>query len=111
MSSSNSLHGVNYPPPRNFGKILKANLKETLFPDDPFHEFKNDKLSSRILKGIQYFIPICQWLPKYNLGLFKYDLLSGITIASLAIPQGISYAKLADIPPIIGLCKLYTLTV
>ncbi|XP_060211524.1 probable sulfate transporter 3.5 [Lycium barbarum] len=103
MSSPNSLHGVNYAPPRSFGTVLKANLKETLFPDDPFHEFKNEKLSIRILKGIQYFVPICQWLPKYNLGLFKYDLLAGITIASLAIPQGISYAKLADLPPIIGL--------
>ncbi|CAN4096376.1 unnamed protein product [Withania somnifera] len=81
MSSPRSLHGVNYAPPRSFGTVLKANLKE----------------------GIQYFVPICQWLPKYNLGLFKFDLLSGITIASLAIPQGISYAKLADLPPIIGL--------
>ncbi|KAK4344234.1 hypothetical protein RND71_037328 [Anisodus tanguticus] len=103
MTSTKSLHGVNYAPPRSFGTVLKANLKETLFPDDPFHEFKNEKLSIRILKGIQYFVPIFQWLPKYNLGLFKYDLLSGITIASLAIPQGISYAKLGDLPPIIGL--------
>lgn len=111
MCSPKSLHGVNYAAPRSFGTILKANLKETLFPDDPFHEFKNEKLSTKILKGIQYFIPICQWMPKYSLGLFKYDLLSGITIASLAIPQGISYAKLAELPPIIGLCKLYTLTI
>lgn len=111
MGSPKSLHGVNFAPPRSFGTILKANLKETLFPDDPFYEFKNDKLSKRILMGIQYFVPIFQWLPKYNFGLFKFDLLAGITIASLAIPQGISYAKLADLPPIIGLCKSYTLTI
>jgi sulfate transporter 3 len=37
--------------------------------------------------------------------MFRFDLLAGITITSLAIPQGISYAKLAEIPPIIGLCK------
>ncbi|KAH0710015.1 hypothetical protein KY284_011442 [Solanum tuberosum] len=103
MGSPKSLHGVNFAPPRGFGAVLKANLKETLFPDDPFYEFKNEKLSKRILKGIQYFVPICQWLPKYNFGLFKFDLLAGITIASLAIPQGISYAKLAELPPIIGL--------
>ncbi|TMW88451.1 hypothetical protein EJD97_018553 [Solanum chilense] len=103
MSSPKSLHGVNYAPPRSFKTVLKANVKETLFPDDPFYDFKNEKLSKRILKGIQYFIPICQWLPKYKFGLFMYDLLAGITIASLAIPQGISYAKLAELPPIIGL--------
>ncbi|CAI9782513.1 unnamed protein product [Fraxinus pennsylvanica] len=41
--------------------------------------------------------------PKYDFGLFKYDLLAGITIDTLAIPQGISYANLARLPPIIGL--------
>ncbi|KAL3747525.1 hypothetical protein ACJRO7_016333 [Eucalyptus globulus] len=51
----------------------------------------------------QYFVPIFEWLPKNNLKLFPYDLLAGITITSLAIPQGISYAKLGDIPSIIGL--------
>ncbi|PHT51959.1 putative sulfate transporter 3.5 [Capsicum baccatum] len=104
MSSSEFLHGVNYAPPRSFGTILKANLKEALFPDDPFHEFKNEKLSTKLIKGTQYFVPICQWLPKYDWKKnFKFDLLAGITIASLAIPQGISYAKLAELPPIIGL--------
>ncbi|XP_060216590.1 probable sulfate transporter 3.5 isoform X2 [Lycium barbarum] len=100
---TSSWHRVNYATPRSFGTSLKANLKETFFPDDPFHEFKNEPLSRRILKGTQYFVPIFEWLPKYSLKLFKYDLLAGITIASLAIPQGISYAKLANIPPIIGL--------
>ncbi|XP_016512976.1 putative sulfate transporter 3.5 [Nicotiana tabacum] len=102
-SSPQSLHRVNYAAPRSFGTLLKANLKETLFPDDPFHEIKNEPISRRFLKGAQYFVPIFEWLPKYSFKLFKYDLLAGITIASLAIPQGISYAKLANIPPIIGL--------
>ncbi|KAK1399088.1 Sulfate transporter 3.1 [Heracleum sosnowskyi] len=38
-----------------------------------------------------------------NLRINPPDLIAGITIASLAIPQGISYAKLANLPPIIGL--------
>ncbi|KAK4370220.1 hypothetical protein RND71_009695 [Anisodus tanguticus] len=102
-SSLESWHRVNYATPRSFGTTLKANLKETFFPDDPFHELKNEPISRRFLKGTQYFVPIFEWLPKYSFKLFKYDLLAGITIASLAIPQGISYAKLANIPPIIGL--------
>ncbi|MCD9644504.1 putative sulfate transporter 3.5 [Datura stramonium] len=102
-SSTESWHRVNYATPRSFGTTLKANLKETFFPDDPFHQFKNEPVSCRFLKWTQYFVPISEWLPKYSFELFKYDLLAGITIASLAIPQGISYAKLANIPPIIGL--------
>lgn len=50
-----------------------------------------------------YVFPILEWAPKYSFGLFKSDLISGITIASLAIPQGISYAKLANLPPLMGL--------
>ncbi|KAL0337437.1 UNVERIFIED_CONTAM: putative sulfate transporter 3.5 [Sesamum calycinum] len=94
---------VNFGAPRSFGTVLKSKVKETLFPDDPFHLLKNEPFGRRFLKTLQYFIPICEWLPKYNLSFFKYDLLAGITIASLAIPQAISYANLAKIPPVIGL--------
>ncbi|CAK7334916.1 unnamed protein product [Dovyalis caffra] len=94
---------VNFDPPRNFRTTLKSKCKETFFPDDPFREFKNEKPFVKAKKAVQYFVPIFEWLPQYNLKLFRFDLLAGITITSLAIPQGISYAKLAEIPPIIGL--------
>nr|XP_023876420.1 probable sulfate transporter 3.5 [Quercus suber]POE81233.1 putative sulfate transporter 3.5 [Quercus suber] len=94
---------VNFAPPRDFATSLKSDLKETFFPDDPFRKFKDDKPTRRVAKALQYFIPILEWLPKYNLRLLRYDILAGLTITSLAIPQGISYAKLAEIPPIIGL--------
>ncbi|KAK8470509.1 hypothetical protein PHAVU_004G161600 [Phaseolus vulgaris] len=98
------VHGVNFSIQRGFGAKLKTGLKETLFPDDPFRQFKNEeKTTRRILKGVQYFIPIFEWLPTYNWRLFCSDLVAGLTISSLAIPQGISYAKLADLPPLIGL--------
>ncbi|BAU02838.1 sulfate transporter [Vigna angularis] len=98
------LHGVNFSIQRGFKAKLKASLKEALFPDDPFRQFKNEeKRTRRVLKGVQYFIPIFEWLPTYNWRLFCSDLIAGLTISSLAIPQGISYAKLADLPPLIGL--------
>lgn len=100
--------GVNFGPPRSFGAVLSSKLKETFFPDDPFQQFKTEPSSGRrAVKALQYFIPILEWLPSYSFSIFKYDLLAGITIASLAIPQGISYANLAQIPPIIGLCKSF----
>ncbi|XP_041006687.1 probable sulfate transporter 3.5 [Juglans microcarpa x Juglans regia] len=94
---------VSFAPPRDFVTTLKSDLKETFFPDDPFQQFRNEKPARRLKKALQYFIPIFEWLPKYNFHLFRYDLLAGITITSLAIPQGISYARLASLPPIIGL--------
>jgi sulfate transporter 3 len=96
---------VPVPPARPFLDTFQANLKETFFPDDPFRQFKNERGSKRVLSTLQYFLPVLEWAPRYTLNLFKSDLIAGITIASLAIPQGISYAKLANLPPILGLCE------
>lgn len=106
MGSPKTGQHVSFNAPRPFGHRLKSDMKETFFPDDPFRQFRNERDAiQRVKKGFQYFIPILEWFPKYNLNMFKYDLLAGITITSLAIPQGISYAKLAVLPPIIGLCQ------
>ncbi|CAN4091274.1 unnamed protein product [Withania somnifera] len=94
---------VEIPPPKPFLKAFKSNMKETLFPDDPFRKFKNQPLSKKISLGLQYFVPILDWAPRYNFQLLKADIIAGITIASLAVPQGISYAGLASLPPVIGL--------
>ncbi|CAN6558439.1 unnamed protein product [Malus baccata var. baccata] len=98
-----SPHRVEIPPPQPFIKTLKSSLKETFFPDDPLRPFKNQPASRKFVLGFQYFFPILEWAPRYTLDFLKSDLISGITIASLAIPQGISYAKLANLPPILGL--------
>ncbi|PSR86092.1 Sulfate transporter 3.1 like [Actinidia chinensis var. chinensis] len=94
---------VAVPPRQPFFKSLKASVKETFFPDDPLRQFKNQPRSRKLVLGLQYFLPIFEWGPRYSLEFFKADLIAGITIASLAIPQGISYAKLANLPPILGL--------
>ena len=102
-------HSVSFAEPRGFGATLRSDLKETFFPDDPFSRFRGESGGlRRAKKALQYFVPIFEWLPAYNLRLFRFDLLAGITITSLAIPQGISYANLANINPIVGLCKLHT---
>jgi sulfate transporter 3 len=96
---------VPLPQPRPFLDTFRANLKETFFPDDPFRAVVRERgAGRRAAAALRYFFPLLEWAPAYTLGTFKSDLISGITIASLAIPQGISYAKLANLPPILGLC-------
>ncbi|KAL8223383.1 hypothetical protein R6Q57_018858 [Mikania cordata] len=102
-AAGETLNKVNFAAPRSYGAALKSDLKETFFPDDPFYDFKGNPLPVKAKKALKYFVPVFEWLPKYNRKLFMHDLLAGITVASLAIPQGISYAKLANIPPIVGL--------
>ncbi|CAK1589990.1 unnamed protein product [Parnassius mnemosyne] len=49
-------------------------------------------------------IPIARWLPKYNLRQnLVGDLVAGATTAVMHIPQGMAYALLAEVPPIVGL--------
>ncbi|GKV42371.1 hypothetical protein SLEP1_g49782 [Rubroshorea leprosula] len=96
-------HKVAVPSPKPFLQSLKSGVKETFFPDDPFRQFKNQPPLKKVLLGIQYLVPILEWAPRYTLQFFKADLIAGITIASLAVPQGISYASLANLPPTIGL--------
>ncbi|KAG2409237.1 sulfate transporter 3.3 [Vigna angularis] len=97
------VHKVVPPPYKSSFQKFFAKVKEILFPDDPLRQFKGEPLQRKLILGAQYLFPLLQWVPTYNLKLFKSDLISGLTIASLAIPQGISYAKLANLPPIFGL--------
>lgn len=103
VPNSLGIHTVPLPPKKSTFQKLKHKLSEIFFPDDPLHQFKNTSLKTKLILGFQYFFPIIQWLPTYGFQLFRSDLVAGLTIASLAIPQGISYAKLAKLPPIIGL--------
>ncbi len=57
--------------------------------------------------NIKKILPILEWLPNYKLSLFKGDLIAGITVGIVLIPQGIAYALIAGLPPIYGLyCAL-----
>nr|XP_010915048.1 probable sulfate transporter 3.4 isoform X2 [Elaeis guineensis] len=97
------IHRVSLPQKKTTLQSLKQRLNEVFFPDDPLHQFKNQPFFRKVILGFQYLFPIFQWGSEYRLNLLKADVVSGLTIASLAIPQGISYAKLANLPPIIGL--------
>lgn len=82
-----AVHKVSLGPPKSTLNRIEGAVKETLFPDDPFRQFKNQPAKRRFLLGVQYVFPILEWAPKYSFNLLKSDLISGLTIASLAIPQ------------------------
>lgn len=48
-------------------------------------------------------IPSIDWLKSYNKQWFKGDLIAGITVGVMLIPQGMAYSMLAGLPPIYGL--------
>ncbi|PWA56752.1 SLC26A/SulP transporter [Artemisia annua] len=96
-------HEVSRPPAKTTFQKLRHKLSEVFFPDDPLHRFKNQTCANKIMLALRFVLPIFEWGRSYSFGLFRSDAVAGLTIASLAIPQGISYAKLANLPPVIGL--------
>ncbi|KDR19089.1 prestin-like isoform X2 [Zootermopsis nevadensis] len=55
-------------------------------------------------KTIVSLFPVFLWLPKYDWkGNIVSDIVSGFTVAIMHIPQGMAYALLGGVPPIIGM--------
>ena len=55
------------------------------------------------MKNWQKLIPALDWIPQYNRQQLRGDLLAGVTVGVMLIPQGMAYAMLAGMPPIYGL--------
>ncbi len=52
---------------------------------------------------IKRLLPFLVWFDDYKLEHFKADLIAGLTVAMVMIPQSMAYAKLAGLPSYYGL--------
>jgi sulfate permease, SulP family len=48
---------------------------------------------------VRGLFPIATWLPKYQLGWLRSDLIAGLTVTAILIPEGMAYAQLAGVGP------------
>ncbi|MEO0339051.1 MAG: solute carrier family 26 protein [Bacteroidota bacterium] len=55
------------------------------------------------MKSIRSFIPALEWMRAYSEQQFRGDLVAGLTVGVMLIPQGMAYAMIAGLPPIFGL--------
>lgn len=56
--------------------------------------------------GVKRFIPILSWLPSYDRSWLTVDVIAGLTLWGLVVPEAMAYAGIAGLPPQAG---LYTL--
>src|SRR5262245_45401898 len=54
------------------------------------------------------YVPIVAWLPRYESGWLRLDLLAGLTVAAVVIPQAMAYATIAGLPVQAGLYTALT---
>lgn len=52
---------------------------------------------------LRRYLPILTWLPHYNRRLGGADLLAGVIVTVMVIPQSLAYAVLAGLPAVVGL--------
>ena len=63
------------------------------------------RTGSGVLKRIA---PGVAMLRSYDRGWFRYDLVAGIVLAAILVPQGMAYAELAGVPAVTGLYTTIT---
>lgn len=54
-------------------------------------------------QGISRLFPAKDWLSRYQFSTFKSDLIAALIVLAMLVPQGMAYAMLAGLPPIMGI--------
>lgn len=81
------VHKVVVPPKGSIVKEIGYGVKETFFYDAPVDQFKGKSSGTKVFLGLKFLFPILDWISTYTPRKFGGDLLAGLTIASLAVPQ------------------------
>jgi high affinity sulfate transporter 1 len=56
---------------------------------------------------IARYVPIVHWLPTYDRGDLRHDLLAGVVSWGVMVPVAMAYAGLAGVPPELGLVTAF----
>ena len=49
--------------------------------------------------GFARYLPILTWLPNYQRSWLRADLIAGVVVLTLLVPEGMAYAQMAGLPP------------
>jgi SulP family sulfate permease len=52
---------------------------------------------------LRRYVSVLEWLPGYRRADLPGDLIAGLTGAAILVPQGMAYAQIAGLPPVVGL--------
>src|SRR5215472_14811155 len=61
------------------------------------------EISARPASMTQRLLPILGWLPRYRRDWLMPDVLAGLAVWAVMVPEGMAYAGIVGVPPIMGL--------
>jgi SulP family sulfate permease len=53
--------------------------------------------------SIRSLLPIAVWLPDYQRSWLRADVMAGLAVWAMTVPQALAYAGIAGVPPVYGL--------
>src|SRR6476469_9671913 len=53
---------------------------------------------SRAPRGLARFVPVLEWLPRYERRWLRADVAAGIAVTALVVPKNLGYAEIAGVP-------------
>src|SRR5262249_29962896 len=60
-------------------------------------------ISARPASSAQRLLPILGWLPAYRREWLLPDVLAGLAVWAVMVPEGMAYSGIVGVPPITGL--------
>ena len=57
-------------------------------------------------RGLSRWVPMAEWLPRYRPAWLTADLLAGLTVWALIVPESMAYANVAGVPVQYGLYSI-----
>src|SRR6476646_4776028 len=54
-------------------------------------------------RGLKRYLTILAWLPRYKSEWLRFDIIAGLSVWALLVPQGIAYSGIAGVPAQFGL--------
>ncbi|CAO3643769.1 unnamed protein product [Mucor hiemalis] len=91
-----------------------SNNRSTAHPADIIIDYEEDsyrRQTQEFMHNLPHYIqeyiislfPITSWIHRYNLQWLIRDLIAGVTVGIVIVPQSMGYAKIAQLPPQYGL--------
>ena len=93
---------------RRVSQSMDSILMQSTIIKNQFRKYANKQMETFSNKKpsdwLDTFLPMCKWLRQYDWKTtFAKDLIAGLTVGVMIVPQSMSYAKLAGLPVEYGL--------